>query len=223
MAVRAPAGYGAAQNPPAEAAVGPGKRLPRNGPVTQTASTRWRDPKSQTKSQRPQTRGVTRLQPATVVAGRCHTRRQQATSSDGKNLPYKRGVTGSNPVAPTKFLQLDGLFETLIGGPVTTAGNHRCMVADGGRVPKGEWQHPLRPPGARRAPTAGTTGTEAARRAEGSAASGRADACCIVVSLMTGLRPEEARASSWEEDVDLDGNPPSVAVLRADRAGGETP
>ena len=39
--------------------------------------------------------------------------------------PYKRGVTGSNPVAPTKYLQLDGLFETLIGGPVTTAGNHR--------------------------------------------------------------------------------------------------
>jgi hypothetical protein len=50
--------------------------------------------------------------------------------------PYKRAVTGSNPVAPTKFLQLDGLFETLIGGQVTTAGNHRCMLPDGGRVPK---------------------------------------------------------------------------------------
>jgi hypothetical protein len=36
------------------------------------------------------------------------------------------------------------------------------------------------------------------------------------------LRPEEARAIGWEEDVDLDGNPPSVAVLRADRAGGDT-
>ena len=43
---------------------------------------------------------------------------------------YKRGVTGSNPVAPTKFLQLGGLFETLIGDPVTTAGNHRCMLPD---------------------------------------------------------------------------------------------
>ena len=44
----------------------------------------------------------------------------------------------------------------------------------------------------------------------------------IVVSLMAGMRPEEARAIGWEEDVDLDGNPPSVAVLRADRAGGDT-
>ena len=44
----------------------------------------------------------------------------------------------------------------------------------------------------------------------------------IVVSLMAGVRPEEIRAIGWEEDVDLDGNPPSVAVLRADRAGGDT-
>jgi hypothetical protein len=42
----------------------------------------------------------------------------------------------------------------------------------------------------------------------------------IVVSLMAGVRPEEARAIGWEEDVDLDGDPPSVAVLRADRAEG---
>jgi len=32
--------------------------------------------------------------------------------------PYKRGGAGSNPAAPTKFLQLNGLFETLIGDPV---------------------------------------------------------------------------------------------------------
>jgi len=44
----------------------------------------------------------------------------------------------------------------------------------------------------------------------------------IVVRPMAGVRPEEARAIGWEEDVDLDGNPPSVAVLRADRAGGDT-
>lgn len=44
----------------------------------------------------------------------------------------------------------------------------------------------------------------------------------IVVSLMAGVRPEEARAIGWEQDVNLDGNPPSVAVLRADRAGGDT-
>ena len=42
----------------------------------------------------------------------------------------------------------------------------------------------------------------------------------IVVSLMAGVCPEEARAIGWEEGVDLDGDPPSVAVLRADRAGG---
>ena len=45
---------------------------------------------------------------------------------------------------------------------------------------------------------------------------------CIVVSLMAGVRPEEARAIGWQQDVDLDGSPPSVAVLRADRAGGDT-
>src|ERR1035441_10072444 len=76
--------------------------------------------KSQTKSQRPQTRGVTRPRPATIVAGSGHIRPQEATSGDRPNAPYKRGVTGSKPVAPTKFLQLDGLFETLIGDP----GNH---------------------------------------------------------------------------------------------------
>ena len=41
---------------------------------------------------------------------------------------------------------------------------------------------------------------------------------CIVVSLMAGVRPEEARAIGWEEDIALDSNPPSVAVLRPDRA-----
>jgi hypothetical protein len=45
---------------------------------------------------------------------------------------------------------------------------------------------------------------------------------CIVVSLMAGVRPEEARAIGWEQDVDLDVDPPPVAVLRADRAGGDT-
>ena len=34
-------------------------------------------------------------------------RRRQATSSDGSSAPHKRGVTGSNPVAPTRFSQVD--------------------------------------------------------------------------------------------------------------------
>ena len=41
-------------------------------------------------------------------------------------------------------------------------------------------------------------------------------------SPMAGMRPEEVRAIGWEQDVRLDGNPPSIAVLRADRAGGDT-
>ena len=41
------------------------------------------------------------------------------------------------------------------------------------------------------------------------------------MSLMADVRPEEARAIGWEQHVDLEGDPPSVAVLRADRAGGD--
>jgi hypothetical protein len=52
------------------------------------------------------------------------------------DFAYKRGVTGSDPVAPTKSLQLDGLFETLIGGPATTGGNRPCMFPYG-KVPRG--------------------------------------------------------------------------------------
>jgi len=38
--------------------------------------------------------------------------------------PYKREAGGSNPPAPTKFSQLDGLFGTLIGDSGTMGGNH---------------------------------------------------------------------------------------------------
>jgi hypothetical protein len=151
-----------------------------------------------------------------------HFRRHRATSGDGSVASYKRGVTGSNPVAPTKFSQLDGLFETLIGDPVTTAGNHRCMLPDGERVPGGHGSIPLDHQGRavrrRQAPPAleRRAGLKDPRR------SASLLHACIVVSLMAGVRPEEARAIGWAEDVDLDGNPPSVAVLRADRAGEDT-
>jgi hypothetical protein len=46
------------------------------------------------------------------------------------------------PSCATKFLQLDGLFETLIG-PVTVAGNHRCILPYGGRVPRGRGSIPF--------------------------------------------------------------------------------
>jgi hypothetical protein len=34
------------------------------------------------------------------------TRRRQATSRDDSVAPYKRGATGSNPVAPTRYSDL---------------------------------------------------------------------------------------------------------------------
>ena len=43
----------------------------------------------------------------------------------------------------------------------------------------------------------------------------------IVLSLMTGVRPEEARALRWDH-VDLDGGQPSMAVWRSVRAHGDT-
>jgi len=45
--------------------------------------------KSQTKSQRPQTREVIRLRPATIAAGRGHIRRRQATSSDARQPRHR--------------------------------------------------------------------------------------------------------------------------------------
>jgi hypothetical protein len=149
--------------------------------------------KSQSKSQRPQTRRVIRLRPATIVASRCRIGQQQETSRDGTNAPYKRGVTGSNPVAPTKFLQLDGLFETLIGESVIIAGNHRCMLPEGGRVPAAMAASPPATRARRRqAPALERHGGLKDPRRPASLLY-----ACILVSLMAGVRPEEARAIGW--------------------------
>ena len=43
----------------------------------------------------------------------------------------------------------------------------------------------------------------------------------VVVSLLTGARTEELRALTWTH-VDLEGKPPTVALWRSVRAGGET-
>ena len=59
------------------------------------------DPKSQTKSQRASAPGDGQLRPAIIAAGQRHARPRRATSSDPANRPYKRGVAGSNPAAPT--------------------------------------------------------------------------------------------------------------------------
>ncbi|MGW5155814.1 hypothetical protein ACWEPN_10065 [Nonomuraea wenchangensis] len=42
----------------------------------------------------------------------------------------------------------------------------------------------------------------------------------VITSPLTGIRPEEARKLLWEA-LDLDGKPPAISVLRADRVGGD--
>ena len=58
------------------------------------------------------------------------------------------------------------------------------------------WQHPHRPP-ERAAPAAGTTGTEAAYRLKDPRRPASLMHACIVMSLMAGVRPEEAQAIGW--------------------------
>ena len=66
-------------------------------------------------SQRKQTTGDTGRRQAIISPASWRFRRRQATSSDGRIASYKRGVTGSNPVAPTRS---EGL-----GFPVPLAGS----------------------------------------------------------------------------------------------------
>jgi hypothetical protein len=97
----------------------------------------YRIGKSRPRRRRPRTRKLSAfLVSSTRITVRAH-------SSAEERSPYKREVTGSNPVAPTRFLQLDGLFESLIGDLVTKAGNHRYMLPDGRRVLKGHGSIPF--------------------------------------------------------------------------------
>jgi hypothetical protein len=70
--------------------------------------------KSQTKSQRSPAPGAIRPRPASITAGRGHIGRRPALSRDWGCAPYKRGVTGSIPVAPTRFPQADGCLAPLL-------------------------------------------------------------------------------------------------------------
>ena len=96
------------------------------------------------------------------------------------------------------------------------------MLPNGGKGTQGPWQHPFDHGGAPCADGrchrhwSGTGGLKDPRRPASLMHA------YILVSLMAGVRPEEARAIGWEQDADLDGSPPSVAVLRADRTGGDT-
>ena len=95
------------------------------------------------------------------------------------------------------------------------------MLPDGGRVPSGHGSIPFDHHGAPRRRSAPPT----LERHTGLKDPRRPVAlmhACIVVSLMAGVRPAGAEAIGWEQDVDLDGDPASVAVLRAGRAGGDT-
>jgi hypothetical protein len=114
----------------------------RCGPMARWGSCPVARSKSQTKSQRPQTPGHARPLPAAITAARWHVRTFPAPSSHTTDFAYERGVTVSNPVAPTRFSQLNGIFETLIGNPATTAGNHRCMLPDERKRAQRPWPHP---------------------------------------------------------------------------------
>jgi hypothetical protein len=70
-----------------------------------------------------------------VLTARVHEPPLKAEHDSDLISSYKRGAGGSNPPAPTRFVQLDYLIETLIGDPVTTAGNHRCMLPHGEGCP----------------------------------------------------------------------------------------
>jgi hypothetical protein len=70
-----------------------------------------------------------------VFAVQMHEPTRKAECNPYLIPPYKREAGGSNPPAPTKFVQLDGLFGTLIGESGTMAGNHRCTRRGVGRVP----------------------------------------------------------------------------------------
>ena len=62
----------------------------------------------------PTTPGHPRASTGTVFADQMNEPTRGAGRIPCRIPPYKRGVTGSNPVAPTKFVQLDSIIETLI-------------------------------------------------------------------------------------------------------------
>jgi len=91
------------------------------------------------------------------------------------------------PSCAHQVLQLDGLFETLIGDPVTTGGNHRCMLPDGRRVPRaGAASSSI----TRARPTS-TAGTAGVAGAAGAASSARASDLTQAQAVQ-GQRPDQA-------------------------------
>ncbi len=91
-----------------------------------------------------------------------------------------------------------------------------------GKGISGPPQHPYDHEGAPCTDPLVAPGLERHGQVEGSTPASLADACVHHGEPDGWRAPEEARAIGWEEDVDLDGDPPAVVVLRADRAGGDT-
>src|SRR6478736_623536 len=93
---------------------------------------------SQTGSQRRQTLGDAGRRLATMSSASWLFGRRWATSGDGSVASYKRGVTGSNPVAPTRFGKMRCPRRHQLRDVVDHA-TARCYVSDGaiGGVPAG--------------------------------------------------------------------------------------
>jgi len=84
-----------------------------------------------------------RASPGMVSAVQMHGPARGAGRIPCRIPPYKREAGGSNPPAPTRFVQLDGLFEKANRRPGNHAGNHRCMLPDAGRVTSGPGSIPM--------------------------------------------------------------------------------
>jgi hypothetical protein len=78
------------------------RRRSFSGKLTPIVGEANKSPGSQTGSQRRQAPGDTGRHLATISPASWRFRRCKATSSDRRVASYKRGVTGSNPVAPTR-------------------------------------------------------------------------------------------------------------------------
>ena len=78
-----------------------------------------------------------------VFAVQMHERARKAGRNPYLIPPYKRGGTGSNPVAPTRYSQLGGLFEMLIAEPSNHSREPPVHPSwYGGGCPRAR-QHPL--------------------------------------------------------------------------------
>jgi hypothetical protein len=96
---------------------------------------------SQTGSQRGQTSGDAGRRPATNSPAIWPFRLRQAMSGDGSVASYKRGVTGSNPVAPTRIFRVSvrGHEESVAPVPKAMPGVGGPVLHQQGRLMQTRW------------------------------------------------------------------------------------